>query len=47
VKIKIDGQRRMQQNLIMINKSYIDIETIDQYIIREFNENNTIFITNG
>jgi hypothetical protein len=37
----------MQQNLIMINKSYIDIETIDQYIIREFNENNTIFITNG
>jgi hypothetical protein len=47
VKIKIDGQRRIQQNLIMINKSYIDIETIDQYIIREFNENNTIFITNG
>jgi hypothetical protein len=47
VKIKIDGQRRMQQNLIMINKSYIDIETIDQYIICEFNENNTIFITNG
>jgi hypothetical protein len=46
VKIKIDGQRRIQQNLIMINKPYIDIETIDQYIIREFNENNTIFITN-
>jgi hypothetical protein len=33
--------------LLQITKPYKDIETIDQYIIREFNENNTIFITNG
>ena len=26
---------------------YTDIEITDKYIIREFNENNTIFIING
>jgi hypothetical protein len=26
---------------------YTDIEVTDSYIIREFNENNTIFIING
>ena len=26
---------------------YTDIKVTDKYIIREFNENNTIFIING
>lgn len=28
-------------------KPYTDIEATDKYIIREFNENSTISITNG
>jgi len=39
VKIKIDGQQQMLQNLITMSKPYTDIEVTDQYIIREFNEN--------
>ena len=39
MKIKIDGQQQMLQNLITMSKPYTDIEVTDQYIIREFNEN--------
>ena len=39
MKIKIGGQQQTQQNLITMNKPYVDIKVTDKHIIREFNEN--------
>ena len=39
MKIKIDGQPQELPNLIMMSKPYTDIKTVDNYIIREFDEN--------